>query len=247
MRVTILFLLLLGYMEKCYTQNVKLGIRGGTFSPYSLYNALIYKNPRPELNRFTTSNPHSLGICVSVEEKTGLVYGVNATARRIDIQQTASTNFETSYSTWENYDFDLNLGYRLFKTDKSSIKILGGFGVQKRLEYTSNGFLPLLRYLPDSSVVSSRISNKISPISSLPVFINLKIELDYKISKRFDLFFCFESNVFLNKNYFLQHTWETVINGFLVTEHFNGARFSNNSISSTVGFKYNLFKNKNIQ
>lgn len=242
MKIVLVILIFLSCEGACSAQTTKLCIRGGTFSPYSLYNALLNKNPRPDLHRFTTSSPHSLGIGINVEDKGGIVYGFNATVRRIDINQTFSnTSFTAnqSFTTWENYDFDFNVGKSIYRTNKSQMKILGGLGIQKRREY----FMYEIRYSPnpkDSTLRSSKMQDEIRPISSLPIFFNFKFELDYKISKRFDIFFCYESNVFIKRNYSIRHTIEKNINGLIVTELYEGAKFSNNSISTTFGFKYTL-------
>jgi len=168
----------------CLAQSYKIGIRGGTFSPYSLENALAKKNPNPGFNRYTTSNPFCLSIGIQKEEGNNFVFGLNASYRKIDIQQTFRSNYEVGYAFWENYDFDFNFGYKMIKTPRSSLKSLIGLGIQKRFEYIFDGFIPYVSVLPDSSVVITRTRNEIKAANNLPVFMVAKIEADFALSNR---------------------------------------------------------------
>jgi hypothetical protein len=211
-----------------------------------LYNALATKNPRPDLNRFTTSAPlcFSIGTLVSYNR---FIYGFNASYKTVDIQQTFGTNTEIGYNSWENSDFDFNIGYKLIKTQKISLHGLIGLGIQRRLEYNMKGILPVIVPQPDSSVITTFFKNEIKPKNKTPLYLNIKLESEFDLGNRFSLFFCVESNVFFQKNYYLRNTWVSSWNGGTYIENFDGQHFTNNSISSTLGFRYTIQKSKKIE
>lgn len=223
-------------------QTIKLGVRGGTFSPISLYEALAKKNPSSEQSSYSTSRPYSLSIGLTVEKKR-LLYGANASIRRVDIRQSYNDGFFPSNSSFETYDFDVNVGYKIIQTPKSSLNAIVGLGVQTRMEYKV-GTPSFTEILPDSSVSTSWLSSEIKPVSKVPVFLLLKLEGEFSLSNRWSTFFTIESNLFLGRNYYLRDTYTYEYKGAIINQYNDGVRFSNNSISSTLGFRYALFKGK---
>ena len=114
-------------------QTIKLGVRGGTFSPISLYEALAKKNPGSEQSSYSTSRPYSLSLGATVEKERWL-FGANASIRRVDIRQSYNDSFFPSNSFFETYDFDISVGYQVIQTPKSSLNAIVGLGVQTRYD-----------------------------------------------------------------------------------------------------------------
>jgi hypothetical protein len=223
-------------------QTIKLGVRGGTFSPISLYEALAKKNPGSEASSFSTSRPYSLSLGATLE-KNRLLFGANASIRRVDIQQSYNDGFSPSNSFFETYDFDVSVGYKVVQTPKSSLNAIVGLGIQTRYDYISNS-LTYSEILPDSSIQIAVLTSEIRPVSKVPVFLLLKLEGEFSLSNRWSTFFTIESNLFLGRNYYLRDTYTYEYNGATINQYNDGVRFSNNSISSTLGFRYALFKGK---
>ncbi len=236
----LLSLILLIASNFATAQTIKLGVRGGTFSPISLYEALAKKNPGSEQSSFSTSRPYSLSLGATLE-KNRLLFGANASIRRIDIRQSYNDGFFPSNSFFETYDFDVSVGYKVVQTPTSSLNAIVGLGVQTRYDYISNS-LTYSEILPDSSIEIVRLTSEIKPVSKVPAFLLLKVEGEFALSNRWSTFFTIESNLFLGRNYYLRDTYTYEYKGETINQHNDGVRFSNNSISSTLGFRYALFK-----
>jgi len=241
----ILLWVVFGFFTSHFTtaQTIKLGVRGGTFSPISLYEALAKKNPAANFNSFSTSRPYSLSLGATFE-KNRLLFGANASIRRVDIRQTNSYyGYYEDDGFFETYDFDLNAGYKVVQTQKSSLNALVGIGVQTRYDYRTVS-QTFSETLPGQNPISTYYINEIKPVSEVPAFLLLKLEGEFFLSNRWSTFFTLESNLFFGRNYYMRNTRISQQDNQIFIEQLDDARFSNNSISSTLGFRYALFKGK---
>ncbi len=246
MKATTILLITSIFTIKTYAQNLKIGLQGGTYSPYALYNGIAKKNPMSRLNRYSTSNPYCISLGL-LYDKGRVLFGLNTYLRSLNIQQTLSTNADLINSKWETYDFDLNIGYKLIKTPKSYFNGLIGVGIQRMSVYDNESSVPFFSKESDSSIVVTKFSSQIKSQSQNPVYLNLKLEGGVKLSERFDFFVSFESVIFLKSSYYLRHTWRSTWNGDDYFIFFDGESFTNNSISSTIGFRYTIQKSKKIE
>jgi hypothetical protein len=116
-------------------------------------------------------------------------------------------------------------------------------GIQTRKEYEVAGTTRYIEINPDSLLITSvGLRSEIKPVSKVPAFLLLKLEGEFALSNKWSTFFTIESNLFFGRNYYLRNTDTFITNGETKTIYTDGVRFSNNSISSTLGFRYTLFK-----
>lgn len=214
---------------------------GGVFSPLSLNNALINKNPLKRDFRFTTSNPYFLGVNIQVEEKNMFLYALNATFKSVDIQRTDFYRYSLSYGFWEMYDFDFMFGSKLLNSKRASLIAMIGIGAEKRFEYANDTYPR--KTLKNDTVYSVELARiEIKPVKLTPIYICLNLQASLDLTRRVNLFFILNSNFFITRNYSLNYTLQNLQGTSKSTNIYSGDRFSNNSIFSGLGFRINFYK-----